>query len=111
MLSVPDGEWEGSEGGQSAACPPFALHGGSAVALPSAPADGERPRISDETGLGRRSFAHGSGLTFAAMSGARVTRYVALLHLRTQTSRSGRERFLSLVAPVALSQVNPCIRI
>ena len=69
------------------------------------------PRISDETGPGRRSFPHGSGSTFAAMSGARVTRYVALLHLRTQTARSGCERFLSLVAPSALSQVKPCVRI
>ena len=30
------------------------------------------------------------------MSGVRVTRYVALLHLRTQTARSGRDRLLAL---------------
>ena len=54
---------------------------------------------------------HRSGSTFAAMSGARVIRYWALLHLRTQTPRSGRERLLSLATPNGLSQVNPCMRI
>jgi hypothetical protein len=54
---------------------------------------------------------HRTGSTFAAMSGARVIRYVALPHLRTQTPRSGRERFVTFTAPIALSQVNPCMRI
>ena len=40
-----------------------------------------------------------------------MTRYEALLHVSTHTARSGRERFLSLVAPSALSQLNPCVRI
>src|SRR6187399_3388249 len=61
--------------------------------------------------LGPVSLVYGSGSTFAARSGLRVTRYEALLHLSTHTARSGRERFLSLVAPTALSQLNPCVRI
>jgi hypothetical protein len=56
-------------------------------------------------------IGHRSGSTFAAMSGERVIRYIALLHLRTQTPRSGRERLASLAARSALSQVKPCARI
>src|ERR1035437_10032930 len=56
-------------------------------------------------------IAHSSGSTFAAISGARVIRYFALLHLRTQTPRSGRERLVSFEAPSGLSQVKPCMRI
>jgi|tagenome__1003787_1003787.scaffolds.fasta_scaffold20799434_2 hypothetical protein len=58
-----------------------------------------------------KCVAYSSGSTFAAMSGERVTRYVALLHFRIQTARSGRERFASLEAPSGLSQVKPCKRI
>jgi hypothetical protein len=56
-------------------------------------------------------IGHWSGSTFAAKSGERLIRYVALLHLRTQTPRSGRERLVSLTAPSGLSQVKPCVRI
>ena len=61
--------------------------------------------------FGKVVITQSSGSTFAAISGARVIRYVALLHLRTQTARSGRERLVSLKAPSGLSQVKPCMRI
>jgi len=45
------------------------------------------------------------------MSGERLIRYIALLHLSTQTPRSGRERLASLAARSGLSQVKPSARI
>lgn len=57
------------------------------------------------------STGHRSSSTFAGMSGERLIRYIALLHLSTQTPRSGRERLASLAARSGLSQVKPSARI